>query len=417
MPKSHYDTGFPNEVTIKDIPVLNMQTWDSKAFWVDSEKGSDSNKGNVKYPFKTLEEALEHVTANNGDQIYIAPGHAETISDATTIVIATAGVQIIGLGVGNSRPTFTFSTATASVVINAADTYINNIIFLPSYNGVANFIYCNAKRIVLRSCYFNDGSLGEYAINQVTVEGSSDNACDGIKFIECEFYSSNADAAIYFNEQISGVYILDCIGIGEFTNAIIYNPVGIDAQIQDIFIEGGIYDSVTTDPTFLLNQDVSGHINRDVMFRNSESFGDTYITAHIGRGINGDAITFKKIVAATDFVTAGADISLPSLGDLYIEKAVVDVGSSAVATATNLQIGKTGSYGVAVFWEEAVASLTANTSFDLTNASVVGTQTVLEAGETLRISSTGADATGAGFLAITIVFRRLVDGATIQPTP
>src|SRR3990167_2616461 len=57
-------------------------------------------------PFATLDYAVGQCTASNGDIIYVMPGHAETISADSGVDVDVAGVTIIGVGRGASRPTF-----------------------------------------------------------------------------------------------------------------------------------------------------------------------------------------------------------------------------------------------------------------------------------------------------------------------
>lgn len=80
--------------------------------------------------FTTLKLALAQCVANRGDVIFVAPGHTENIANATDLAINVAGVYILGLGQGNLRPIFTFTTAiTANVPVSAANCSINNIIW------------------------------------------------------------------------------------------------------------------------------------------------------------------------------------------------------------------------------------------------------------------------------------------------
>src|SRR3990167_2161520 len=57
--------------------------------FVDSGIGSNSNSGeDPRAPLATLEEAFDHVSANRGDIIFIAPGHSETLTATLSLDIA-----------------------------------------------------------------------------------------------------------------------------------------------------------------------------------------------------------------------------------------------------------------------------------------------------------------------------------------
>lgn len=83
--------------------------------------------GKVRY-FSTLAAAVAMAQANR-DTIYIVPGHTETISSSTALNISVAGLQIVGLGIGALRPTFTLNTATSTTItVSAANVRIENVV-------------------------------------------------------------------------------------------------------------------------------------------------------------------------------------------------------------------------------------------------------------------------------------------------
>src|SRR5947207_10411701 len=80
-------------------------------FFVNSVTGTDSagNGQNPDSPFASLAYAIGQCTASNDDRIYIMAGHVEAVIAAGTIALNKIGVSIIGLGSGNSRPTFSWT--------------------------------------------------------------------------------------------------------------------------------------------------------------------------------------------------------------------------------------------------------------------------------------------------------------------
>lgn len=130
-----FPNGFPNGVAIRGIPLLNEYT--GKIFFVANaaQGGSDSQKGNYNEPFLTIDHALSQCSDNNGDIIFLMPQFGLTISAASQLNIEVAGVSIIGLGQGTSRPAFVFDTSTsASILITAANVTIENVV---GYAGLA----------------------------------------------------------------------------------------------------------------------------------------------------------------------------------------------------------------------------------------------------------------------------------------
>jgi len=141
---SSYPNGFGSNLLIREIPIHTA--FPGKVFWLyngtvlgDSRRsGSDGNKGTFNSPFATLAYAISQCTAGRGDIIMVKPGHAETISDATTVAANIAGVAVVGLGAGISRPTFTFSTAnTVTIPVSAANVAFVNCRFVANFLSIA----------------------------------------------------------------------------------------------------------------------------------------------------------------------------------------------------------------------------------------------------------------------------------------
>lgn len=107
------------------------------ALYVDSVNGSATGPGfSPESAFSTLAAAITAAKSNNGDVIYISPAHAETIIGAAGVLVNKNGLTIIGLGYGNMRPQFTFTTAVAaSFDISGSSVNLQNIAFV---NGIDN---------------------------------------------------------------------------------------------------------------------------------------------------------------------------------------------------------------------------------------------------------------------------------------
>src|SRR5258705_1677161 len=106
---SAYPEGFGGGVSVRGLPLIT--SFAGNVYWVSSSSGSDGGKGTRERPFATLAYAISRCTANQGDVIFVAPGHTETITSATALPFNVAGVTIVGVGAGATRPTFTFTTA------------------------------------------------------------------------------------------------------------------------------------------------------------------------------------------------------------------------------------------------------------------------------------------------------------------
>jgi len=110
-------------------------------FFVDSGTGSDSNTGlSWGTALATVDAAIGKCTANNGDIIWIAPGHTETwTTTGAKLVADIAGVRIIGLGQGADRPTFSFGHTGTTWTISAANVTLSNLLLVSAVDSITTF--------------------------------------------------------------------------------------------------------------------------------------------------------------------------------------------------------------------------------------------------------------------------------------
>ena len=137
MPNTNFPSGFPGGVTIRNVPLLS--TYPGKVYWVKSGAGVNGPNGTFDQPFATVTQALTRCVASRGDVILLKAGHAETVSAIAGITVNVAGVSIIGLGSGATRPKFTFGTALgASMLISAASVTVENVIGISALDALTN---------------------------------------------------------------------------------------------------------------------------------------------------------------------------------------------------------------------------------------------------------------------------------------
>lgn len=143
---TNFPQGFAYGLSVRGMPLTQMQP--GQTFFVgngpvlnpNQKPGSNGNRGTFLDPFATLTYAINTAcTQGRGDIVFVLPGHAESIPNATTLVMACAGVAVIGLGAGNMRPRLTFTTATtANIPLRAADMSIQNVLVLNNFADVAS---------------------------------------------------------------------------------------------------------------------------------------------------------------------------------------------------------------------------------------------------------------------------------------
>ncbi len=220
-------TNYPQGVTSFGMPILptvgGLLTT-GQVFFVSSAVGKNApgEGSDPSRPFATLAYALTQTVANRGDLIFVMPGHAESVIAAGTITFSKAGVTVVGLGAGNVRPIFTFSTATAaSILFSAASCALVNVVLNGAgIDAVANMIDITntATDTRIEQCRIYMASATNKAANGIRV------AADRVRIVECEFEGAEGAggvSAIASAAAIAHLRILRCNFQGYYSTALL----------------------------------------------------------------------------------------------------------------------------------------------------------------------------------------------------
>ena len=177
-----------------DIPALNAGILKAQQFgndwYVNSASNATSNSGDGASPESaktTLAAALALTSA--GDRIFIAPGHAETVSAAAYLTWSQSGVTVIGLGNGSNRPTFTFSATASQIIISGSNNILSNIRVTSSIDEVVLMFSVTGSNVILdRVDHFETTSCQTIAFAAFTT--GTDCAVQN-----CNHYQATAAAA------------------------------------------------------------------------------------------------------------------------------------------------------------------------------------------------------------------------------
>jgi len=196
-------------------------------FFVDSATGADGNDGrNPRTPVATLGAAFDLVSANRGDIIFLMPLHAETLT--ATLALDVAGVTVIGLGHGASRPTFTVGDAVGeSVSLTAASVRVENVIFLGGVDQQTTIVGFLAADCALIDCDVRENT-GE-PLTGINLTGAAANDTDRALVSGCVITvptAGDGNEAILLGEVADGIVIQNCAIWGDFDEACIQNPTG-----------------------------------------------------------------------------------------------------------------------------------------------------------------------------------------------
>lgn len=213
--------------------------------YVDSGRtnATDGSEGtSPRRPMATLNGAINKVTANNGDHIYLMPGHSETISaDAATDPgpdLTVEGVTVIGMGKGAARATFNFTDTAADFKMNAANCRIHNILFTAGVNAQVMCLEVSGVDCEVSHCEFRSiGGTNEFLISvNIGLTGAD---ADRFWIHDSVFISDTAAAtsAIAFIGTPIDVIIEDCTIRGDWSDAAIQSAViQLDCIVRKNFI-------------------------------------------------------------------------------------------------------------------------------------------------------------------------------------
>jgi len=224
----------------------------------------------------TLNAALALCRSARGDAVVVLEGHAENISSADQMSSLVAGTRILGRGHGTARPTFTWTAATATFLLDVANVHIDNCILnMDPGTGsttVAAPITVSAAGCAITNCQIR---LSTDANSKTTI-GVTTTAAD-LTIANCFVYGA-ADGAATTGFQFVGADRLRFVGnyVVAGTSA---NGVGIvrflttastDVVIQDCIIgnsKSGSTEALTGHATttgiidrttFLVNSGIAG---------------------------------------------------------------------------------------------------------------------------------------------------------------
>ncbi len=190
-------------------------------FYVDSVAANGGTGISWEQSENTLKAAIDDATDNTGAYIFVASNHAENIG--ASVAINSPGITIIGLGIGESRPTLTFNATGGVLAHTVADVKYKNFLFVCSTQDttVAISLDGSSDGAILEDCEFRNTTTNEF-IDTVTLAGATDNVrFTRVKFINNTAAGGNISAINSTAGVTNNLIIEDCSFYGAFTTAAI----------------------------------------------------------------------------------------------------------------------------------------------------------------------------------------------------
>ncbi len=177
-----------------DVSVLGGS---GRILYVDASQPGTPDVGDIgaiwDLGYTTIALALADATASNGDVIYLAAGHSETIADAQ-LTWNVAGVRIIGRGIGETMPIMNFNHANASIDVTAADVYVEGVRFRTTIDNVlvAIDLAAGSDGFHAKSCIFDYDSATDEFLETIEFGAA---AADDVTIEKCLFIAHSTGAA------------------------------------------------------------------------------------------------------------------------------------------------------------------------------------------------------------------------------
>ena len=205
--------------SIEDQAITTGDRW-----FVNSATGSDTaNSGySPDDALATIDAAVGKCTASQGDIIFVMPGHTETVAEASGLDFDVAGIRVIGLGWGDSRPVINYTATDSTVEFNADDMVIENLRFKGSIADlvVGLDIKTGCDDLTIRNCEIGGAAAATEMLQHVTIEATNDR----ITFDGCYFkepIGGDATACITTEGAFTNLLIKNCLFWGDWSTAVL----------------------------------------------------------------------------------------------------------------------------------------------------------------------------------------------------
>jgi len=255
-------------------------------FWVDSATGTDQDGFGLseENPVATIDYAIGLCTSNKGDEIYVLPNHAETISSTTALLCDKGGISIIGLGRGNNAPLLTIGNASGGIVITSADVGIENLKLKAGVSAITRAVHVKGKYAHLKNLELLDGGTSHVLVG-VEV-GAANNDADGGTIEGCRLVqldSASVNGIVFMKDQVD-FRVLDNFCQGDYAVGGIIGAIAANSaeNLTRVLVKGNTLISAATDAGIAINLD--GPTNTGTLVENYAAAPDGDWTPFVAIG-------------------------------------------------------------------------------------------------------------------------------------
>lgn len=156
--------------------------------------------------YTTLNSALALCRSGMNDMVVVLPGHAENVSSADQMSNLKAGTVIRGVGQGTARPTFTWTAATATFLLDVANVRLENCILNLCAAGNAGVTVAAPITVSAAGCVINGCQIffGADADDIVTIGITTTAGATDFRFMNNDCYGATAAECTTFLQLVGG---------------------------------------------------------------------------------------------------------------------------------------------------------------------------------------------------------------------
>ena len=337
--------------------------------------GSDGEATNWVTAKITLAKAITAAAA--GDTILVGESHSESLTTGGD-TLAKAGVSIIGMGNGDTRPLFIMTASSDELTLNAAGITLKNVRFQSSSTAQTSCIVlgANGDGVTIEDVSFIEG-VATGVDEWVDVIQIPTTAVD-VTIKNCTYYNTQSSGHVnsfvdLSAATISNASVIGCTIFGDFAEA----PIWSDAVPTNILIKDNVISNTQTGKFAIEFQGAAtGVISGNVLY--ADTFGSVLDP--------GSAKCSENY--ATNAINTAAHL-VPSIDDK-----LAAVGPGRIFYVDS----ETPGAGDGRTWATAMATLDA--AIDLSTVDDRGDTIYIAAGHTETVTSDFADIDAGGLTII-----------------
>lgn len=275
-----------------------------------AQDGDEFNKDYGQRVVTTLNKALSYCRSGRGDYVVVMPDHAEDISSADQMSSLVAGTTILGLGSNAFRPTFTWTAAAASFLLDVANVRIVNCILKMADAGNGGVTVIAPVTVSAAGCSIEDTRIffGADADDDVTNAITTTAAADDFLLDNVEAFAATAAECVSFLKLVGADRFrwVNTRVVGATTVAAAGLVLFVTTASTDVLFSGGLIrnNKALSEKAITGMAGISGEVNNLQMavLDNAEVVGiGTLASLVIGRQTTvSNVVAERGILAGTE---------------------------------------------------------------------------------------------------------------------